>query len=116
MTEIKNLDRLHKKLDALAKLDIQQDVEEAAWVVNNEAKRIVPVDTGRLRASISVEDSETATGWEASVGTNVEYAAKVEFGIGQREQPYLTPALLDNKPEIIDIIIDGLIREIKNLW
>ena len=40
------------------------------------AKALTPVDTGRLRNSIS----HTASGDAAYIGTNVEYAPYVEFG------------------------------------
>ncbi len=66
--------------------------------IEGNAKRNCPVDTGNLRNSITtVMDSDrsspTALGF---VGTNVEYAAFVEFGTrNQSAQPYLGPALED---------------------
>lgn len=62
------------------------------------AKLICPVDTGRLRNSIThaVEETENA----AYVGTNVEYAAYVEMGTSRmRARPYLKPAVMDHVPE-----------------
>lgn len=70
------------------------------------AKRNCPVDTGRLRASITVADSEgitqttsieppRATGDNVvvRVGTNVEYAEYVEFGTeNQPAKPFLRTA------------------------
>lgn len=55
----------------------------AAILVQNEARRLCPVDTGRLRASINF----SITGGDAQslvcrVGTNVEYALWVERGTG----------------------------------
>lgn len=50
----------------------------AGSVVLNQAKHITPVRTGNLRNSLTLEVSESAL--EARVGTNVEYAAIVEFG------------------------------------
>jgi len=56
------------------------------------AKKFVPVDTGRLRSSIRVLRF-TPDGLGLEVGTEVEYASKIEFGIGNlRAQPYLFPA------------------------
>jgi HK97 gp10 family phage protein len=56
------------------------------------AKKACPVDTGRLRSSIS-HAYDVGAG-EVYVGTNVEYAAYVEFGTRrQRAQPYLRAAL-----------------------
>lgn len=56
------------------------------------AKKACPVDTGRLRNSIS-HIADVPAG-EVYVGTNVEYAAYVEFGTRhQKAQPYLREAL-----------------------
>lgn len=66
--------------------------------IEGVAKRNCPVDTGNLRNSLTtVMDStpadEKALGF---VGTNVEYAAFVEFGtIHMAAQPFLGPALED---------------------
>lgn len=81
-------------------------VKEALRIVR-EAKRIVPVDTGRLRSSITAVDSEgllaasgpgapdsPSTNFTVRVGTNVRYARFVEFGTEDMEaQPYLRPAI-----------------------
>ena len=67
--------------------DIQEIIRaamaEGALAIEGEAKRRCPVDTGRLRGSITtaatIEDDEKVV---ARVGTNVEYAAAVEYGTG----------------------------------
>lgn len=62
--------------------------------VEAKAKRACPVDTGRLRASLTHNLERDSRGLVAFVGTNVNYAAHVEFGTKhQRPQPYLRPAL-----------------------
>lgn len=54
------------------------------------AKLLAPVDTGRLRNSIS----HTADDDAAYIGTNVEYAAYQELGTSRTAaQPYLRPAV-----------------------
>lgn len=57
------------------------------------AKKACPVDTGRLRNSISwavLDDS-------VYIGTNVEYAPYVELGTSRMEaRPYLRPAVTDH--------------------
>lgn len=54
------------------------------------AKGYAPVDTGRLRNSIS----HTADDDAAYIGTNVEYAAYQELGTSRTAaQPYLRPAV-----------------------
>lgn len=58
-----------------------QAMREATLVVTADAKRLAPVDTGRLRASITPEvrqaDDKTVIG---VVGTVVKYAAAMELG------------------------------------
>jgi HK97 gp10 family phage protein len=62
--------------------------------VETTAKRLCPVDTGRLRASITHEMGEDSLGLVAYVGSNVEYAIFQELGTRfQPAQPYLRPAL-----------------------
>ena len=69
---------------------LQQNIEKAALTLEKNAKQNCPVDTGKLRASISTEVGNL----EAEVGTNVEYALCVEFGTSkQKAQPFMRPAL-----------------------
>jgi HK97 gp10 family phage protein len=71
-------------------------ITKAALLVEKEAKLKCPVDTGRLRSSITHEITEEMGGNAngAVVGTNVEYSEHVEFGTKrQKAQPYLIPAL-----------------------
>lgn len=62
--------------------------------VQNEARILCPVDTGRLRSSIQMVEGQDGRGVYVTVGTNVEYAAFVEFGTRfMAAQPYMRPAL-----------------------
>ena len=71
--------------------------------VESEAKRVAPVDTGRLRSSITHELGMDARGLYARVGSNVVYARRIELGFrgydrlgryyDQRPRPYLRSAL-----------------------
>ena len=80
--------------------------------VVRSAKQNCAVDTGRLRASITIRDSENVIAappdlvessdfieppsvkWSVRVGTNVFYGVFVEYGtVNQPAQPYLRPAL-----------------------
>ena len=55
------------------------------------AKAAAPVDTGRLRNSIT---HEVENGNAALVGSNVEYAPYVELGTrNMKAKPYLRPAI-----------------------
>lgn len=63
------------------------------------AKRMCPVDTGRLRSSIAEELRTDGRDLSEIVGTDVEYAPYVELGTRRmRAQPFLRPAAEQAKP------------------
>jgi HK97 gp10 family phage protein len=95
---------------------LQKKLVAVGFMVEEEAKRLSPVNTGRLRASISTNWSESGMtegniGAEAEegdgvkepfskenftvvVGSNVEYAPYMEFGTSRvSAHPFLRPAL-----------------------
>lgn len=77
---------------------IEAALEAIGLKVEGYAKLICPVDTGRLRNSIThvVKTNEKTV----YIGTNVEYAAAVECGASrQRPQPYLKPAATQHTDE-----------------
>lgn len=105
---------------------MEQGVRKAAKMIGMQAERnvkaLTPVDSGRLRGSITHEsDSNTAY-----IGTNVKYAPYVEFGhhqtpgryvpaIGKRlkaswvpPQPYLKPGIMDHIDEYEQIAHDAI--------
>lgn len=107
------------------------ELRKSAVRIESEAKRNTPVDTGRLRSSIHSEYagkegfhysdkkgngfngglSTRAQGLQILVGTNVEYAALIEYGgKGKGPRPYLFPAFLRDKPKVIDAIFKILQR------
>lgn len=53
---------------------------ESCEIWAGEAKRRVPVDTGRLRNGILKEVRRVRGGVEGRVGTNVKYGKYIEFG------------------------------------
>lgn len=66
-------------------------LEEVGLVAEGYAKRLCPVDTGRLRNSIThvTRPDDNAV----YIGTNVEYGPYVEYGtLRQKAQPFLRPA------------------------
>lgn len=70
-------------------------LEEVGLVAEGYAKRACPVDTGRLRNSITHNVDEGTR--HVVIGTNVEYAPYVELGTRhQKPQPYLKPAAEDH--------------------
>lgn len=69
-------------------------LEQIGMAAEGYAKDLCPVDTGRLRNSIThtVDEDKGA----AYIGTNVEYAPYVELGTEKQEaQPFLKPAASD---------------------
>ena len=90
------------------------------------AQDLCPVDTGRLRDSITHAYNDDGEQVTLLVGTNVEYAPYVELGhhqqpgryvpkIGKRlvrdwvpGKPYLRPAFEDHRSEIEKLIYDTL--------
>lgn len=73
---------------------IAKELLRRALSVEREAKRLCPVDTGRLRSSISHDLASDSRGIYARIGSSVRYAAYVELGTrNARAQPYLRPAL-----------------------
>jgi HK97 gp10 family phage protein len=87
---------------------IERALEKVGQTCEKYAKEIVPVDTGRLRNSITHQQAdeyteiigapETLVGED---GSEVDsYAAEVELGtIHQKAQPYLVPAAKNNMDE-----------------
>lgn len=74
---------------------LAKSLEEIGIVAEGHAKKECPVDTGRLRNSIThlTKPDEKAV----YIGTNVEYAELVELGTSkQKEQPFLRPAATDH--------------------
>lgn len=135
---IENLDKLISKLEKLD--DVNQAMEQACILVENEAKIKCPVDIGVLRNSITHYIEDNPNELIGVVGTNVEYAPYVEFGtgiysslgngrqdrwkykdakgewhstIGQHPQPYLHPALEENRREIEKMFKEQIKKGVK---
>lgn len=73
---------------------VTKALEEIGLTAEGYAKKKCPVDTGRLRNSISHAAKEQTV----YIGTNVEYAVYVEMGTkNTKSQPYLRPAVTEHK-------------------
>ena len=121
---------------------IKNFLKKAASVVQLRAVGLAPVDTGRLRSSITQEVAPL----RGRVFTNVEYAPHVELGTrphiikarraralagwqwkgedvivksvhhpGTKPKPFMRPALEQNRGRIDDLLQDAA-REIEEKW
>lgn len=138
--EFEGYDRILYKLNKLYNLEgIESGMGKACALVEREAKKKAPKDTGALRRSITSKvetDSDTV---EGTVFTPLEYSNFVEYGTGlfaengngrkdvpwlyrddkekshitsgQHPQPYMRPALNENREKIIELIKEGLIHD-----
>jgi HK97 gp10 family phage protein len=110
---------------------MEQAVGKACALVERSAKEKAPKDTGALRRSITSEVKRDGDTIEGTVFTPLEYAPYVEYGTGlfaesggrkdvpwcyqddkgewhstsgQHPQPFMRPALNENREEILRII------------
>ena len=117
---VDNVDKILKLTD--------EAIYNALEIIGNKgadnAAALAPVDTGRLKNSITSEVSKDEKA--VYIGTNVEYAASVEFGhhqevgryvpaLGARlvnefvpAQPYIKPAMVNHINEYKDILVSEL--------
>lgn len=125
---------LLKRIDGMcSETNISAAIGKACALVEGEAKKKAPKDTGALRRSIS----STVKGTEGIVFTPLEYAPYVEYGTGlfaekggrknvpwyykdeegkwhitsgQHPHPYMRPALNENREEILRLIKEGIVK------
>lgn len=129
--KIDNLDMVIKGLEDAVIDDIRPGIEKACALVERSAKEKAPKDTGALRRSITSEVREEGGEIYGVVFTPLEYAPYVEYGTGlfaesggrkdvpwcyqddkgewhstsgQKPQPFMRPALTENREEIIRLI------------
>lgn len=139
--EINGLDGLLDTLDGVAKVsEIESSLMKACLIVERTAKQKANAirDTGNLANSIKSDIERTSGEIAGIVYTALEYAPYVEFGTGlfaenggrtdvpwkyqdekgnwhttkgQKPQPFLRPALDENKDKIIEILGEGLLND-----
>lgn len=130
-TSIANSRNLNSINDALI-----SGVSKAAMLVQGSAKNKAPVDSGALRQSIRADKAKVqGENVTATVSTSLEYAPYVEFGTGSRgqstntntevevsyrsdwrgnkAQPFLWPALRENRNNSIKIIREEVRKAVK---
>lgn len=80
----------------------QQALEVIGGMAESYAKKACPVDTGRLRNSITHAQYDENT---EVIGSNVSYAAFVELGTSKMAaKPYLRPAAENHSAEYKAVI------------
>lgn len=81
------------------KSNLRQALSDGAAETQNTAQALAPVDTGRLRASISTRETGSLS---FEVYTNLEYAPYQEYGTRyQSGKSFMRPAYERHRPEIV---------------
>ena len=134
--QIEGIEKLMKKLNKLADADgAKEAVGQACALIERSAKQNAPKGTGALRGSITSEVRDGASGIEGVVFTPLFYAPYVEYGTGlfaenggrkdvpwcyqddkgewhttsgQHPQPFMRPALDENRDAVIRILKEAL--------
>ena len=99
-----------KRCSDLIVEELGNAVRDLVLLVEAEAKKLCPVDTGKLRASITPVIESWAAGY---VGTNTHYAPHVEYGTRKMDaQPFLEPAFLEGKKQASKVFGRAVARAI----
>jgi HK97 gp10 family phage protein len=115
---LRELRRELKRVSADLPKELAQANHDAAEIVAAEARRRVPVRSGKLRGSVRSLRGQ-ARGVVAAGRASVPYAGVTEFGGRIRRfhsssktripaQPYLYPALADKRDEVVEHYGDAL--------
>ena len=120
-----DLQKLFRKLKASSRRDVLTKVlfiagiHLSAWVKEERLSGRISenvglnVITNRLRSSITSSKVNETVGffgreYYVTIGTNVKYAPKHEFGIGVPKRPFLKPAFEDEKNQ--QFVLDKLVE------
>lgn len=96
---------LLKDIDKVA----EEAVKESCTDIKEDAKRLCPVDSGRLRDSISDSYESKSNEHTGYVYTDVPYAPYVEHGtLTKAPNPFMYPAYKENEEFIRQRIIDAI--------
>jgi phage gpG-like protein len=99
----------------LSKIDqaVLSGLEACAVEVEEKAVKYCPIDTGNLVSKIGFDVDPVI--FEASIGTNVEYAPYVEYGArGRAPKSFLRRSADELKPRINKIFNDQFKRFLKS--
>ena len=134
--EIEGIGKVLKRLEKLSNTEnIEKAMGKACAVVEAAAKQNAPKDTGALRNSITSKVEKDGNDIIGVVFTPLEYAPYIEYGTGlfaenggrkdvpwnyqddkgewhstngQQPQPFLRPALADNRDKIKEILEESV--------
>ena len=134
--EIEGINEVLKRLEKLSNTEnIEKAMGKACAVVEAAAKQNAPKDTGALRNSITSKVENRNGHIEGTIFTPLEYAPYVEYGTGlfaesggrkdvpwnyqddkgewhstsgQKPQPFMRPAVEDNRNRIIKILKESI--------
>lgn len=122
-SQVVGTEQLVQKLNSLG-VNVIRAVERrvlrrAAKLVQIEAKRLAPKDSGKLRKSLKVRSGRRSrTSQSIRVVSHLPYAKPVELGRrdGHHEaQPYLFPALEKKKADVMREFREAIIDEVAML-
>ena len=133
--KVEGMDNVMEMLDKVTStVNVQAALQQCCALVEREAKQLAPKDTGALRRSIA----SRVEGDKGIVFTPLEYAPYIEFGTGLfaesggrtdtpwsyqndkgewvstngiKPQPFLRPALNNNRTKIKKILKGGLTKK-----
>lgn len=134
--KFEGLNEVLDSLEKAANLEkFEEALGRACAVVERAAKQNAPKDTGALRRSITSKVEKNGDVIQGVVYTPLEYAPYIEYGTGlfaedggrmdvpwnyqddqgvwhstsgQKPQPFMRPALDENREEILRILKEGL--------
>ena len=115
--EIEGLHKMRRaliKLDDAARQDFKQAGYQAAEIVVDEAKRLVPVRSGRLGKTIRAH--KVVSGAKVSAGrTTVPYAGAIHFGWARRNiRP--NPFLYDAADNRVNDVMNEYFDQMYEIW
>ena len=134
MIEFEGLEEVLEEIESLADTgELEATLGKACALVERSAKELAPKDTGALRRSITSK----VEGTEGIIYTPLEYAPYIEYGTGLfaenggrvdvpwnykddkgewhstsgiKPQPFMRPALNQNRENIIRLIKEGMTK------
>ena len=134
MIEFEGLEEVLEEIESLADTgELETTLGKACALVERSAKELAPKDTGALRRSITSK----VEGIEGIIYTPLEYAPYIEYGTGLfaenggradvpwnykddkgewhstsgiKPQPFMRPALNQNRENIIRLIKEGMTK------